>query len=77
MKLALWLCGVVVLGWGLRIVQRSRFANHESPVSEDWLASQQRVSLRNTYEGSAISWPINKVKNEHAGFNAQRLRQRA
>lgn len=74
MKLLLVGGAVIVLAvLAVRAVRRHRAAD----VSGDWLRDQQVAGLRNTYEGPAISWPINKAANESARWNARRLRRSA
>lgn len=75
MKVWLWL--VVAVGsvsvaaiW----VRRQWIDRHVSPA---WLVDAKRRDWGTGIDQACIEWPLNKVINESAAFNAQRLRKRA
>lgn len=48
---------------------------HRDAVSLDWLRDLDRKESRIVFEGVAITWPIQKFKNEHALWNTNKLRK--
>lgn len=52
-------------------------ASRPLAVSESWLRDQERRSDRVEFVGVRWSWPVNKLKNDAAKWNAARLKRRA
>jgi hypothetical protein len=72
------LTGGVILGavwfwWYLH----SRFAHRDQPVSDQWLADQERTAQSKGIDSVAWEWPVNKAQNEQGWRNRQRERKRA
>lgn len=54
----------------------NRWRCRKQTMSSHWIANQHRVEHRGGVEQSRIQrWPINKVQNESAWFNARRLKR--
>jgi hypothetical protein len=67
--LVLLVAGMTALAWWRR-------RSDQPYVSTDWLRHQLRGE-REHFDGVHWRWPVNKVVNEHARWNANRLRKRA
>ena len=56
-----------------------RWLWHDSAdrVSVKWLTDTDRYLETRGVDAVSPKWPLNKIVNEHAGFNTQRLKRRA
>lgn len=70
---------LLILGAGLGVwaYHRRTTASDRHPVSDRWRRQQTRSEWGSGQDGVSWRWPLNKVTNEHAMFNRQRLRSRA
>lgn len=50
---------------------------HRDAVSLEWLRDQDQKASRVVFEGVAITWPIQKFKNEHPLYQRAKLRKSA
>jgi hypothetical protein len=79
MTRGLWLIALIVPG-GLLLalgVWLARWHRQQQGMSGAWLREVDRKEARVEFQGVGFKWPINKVINESASFNARRLRKRA
>lgn len=73
----LLITGGVILGYVLWRCCRARFATHDQPVSDQWLADQKRADDQIGIDSVAWDWPVRKLVNEAGEFNRHRARKRA
>lgn len=74
MKLALLFLGLS-LGGGLCYLLRG---DRSLRRHQRWLRHVERIEQGHGIEQACVQrWPINKVVNEHAGFQTERLKKRA
>jgi hypothetical protein len=72
MKWIMLASGLVASGVIAVVVRAWR---HRHDVSPDWLIDHERRCWGSGVDQPSMAWPINKIRNEHAGFNTQRLRK--
>ncbi len=65
---------VVISGVGLSWWGIARWQFKRAQVSPDWLIDNERRCWGSGVDQPSMAWPINKIRDDHAGFNTRRLR---